>query len=300
MRSFIPAALTLLALCFVPCAARPTDDAVIEVPFTLEKGHIIVPAKIQGNKPVEVVLSTGTEHSLINALLLEKYKLQAYYTGVGVITGSDLDRTITYASVPDIHVGDVKLTSLNMLFSAQPTNISTRVGREIFAVLGADFFKGRVVQFDFEQKVVRFLPQAPDVKKGNQGSNGAAERAALPFRYGAEIMTLPIIEDVTINGKRVKTLLDTGALTVVWLTPSVAKQAGLGALTEKGAPSTAKVGSLRLGELELNDVPVALQPKGANSDEDTHGVGAIAGIALLQNFVVTFDYHNKAVILERR
>jgi len=290
----LSAFMLLIPLCG-PCVAKPADNAISEVPFTLEKGHIIVPAKIQGNKPVEVVLSTGTEHSLINAMLLEKYKLQAYYTGVGIITGHN-DRTVTFASVPDVSVGAVKVSSLSMLFGAQAlANVGERVGREIFAVLGADFFKGRVVQFDFRKKVVRFLPQSPDASK-----DGNAGRAVMPFRYSAEVLTMPVVEDVTFNGKKVKTLFDTGALTVVSLTPSAAKQVGLEALVRKGGQGAANVGTLRLGEMEFNDVPAALLPKSSNPDQDSHGVGAVAGVVFLQNFVATFDFHDKLVILERQ
>ena len=299
MRTLTLSALLLLTLLCVPCAARKADDAVVEVPFTLEKGHVIVPARIEGDKPVEVVLSTGTEHSLINSALLQKYKLRSYYTGVGIITGHN-DRTVFYAVVPDIRVGELKLTSLNMFFGAQAlTTIGERVGREIFAVLGADFFKGRVVQFDFQKKVVRFLPQSPDAPKESRADAANDKRVVMRFRYDAEVLSLPIVEDVTFNGKKVRTLLDTGALTVVSLTPSAAKQVGLGALTEKGAPGGAKVGSLRLGEMEFKDVPVSLMSKLSNLEDDSHGVGAVAGIALLQNFVATFDFHDKVVILER-
>jgi Aspartyl protease len=294
MRIVAPATLLLLTLLCVPNAAKAADNVTVEVPFTLEKGHVIVPAKIQGDKPVEVVLSTGTEHSLVNAALLQKYKLQLYYTGVGVITGHN-DQTVTFANVTDISVGGVEASSLSMLLGGQTlANVGQRVGREIFAVLGADFFKGRVVQFDFRKKIVRFLPQSPDVSKG-----GDAGRAVMRFRYNAEVLTMPIVEDVTYNGKKVRTLLDTGALTVVALTPSAAKQVGLDGLAGNGAPSVAKVGSLRLGEMEFNDVPVSPLPKSSNPFEDMHGAGAVAGIALLQNFVVTFDYRDKVVVLER-
>jgi hypothetical protein len=98
----LPALVLLVALC-APCAADPSDDAVIEVPFTLEKGHVIVKATIKDDKPVEVVLSTGSEHSFVNPLLLEKYKLQAFYTGVGIVTGHN-DRTVSFTNVPDVLV----------------------------------------------------------------------------------------------------------------------------------------------------------------------------------------------------
>lgn len=292
MRRLTLSALVLLAALCVPCAARPADDAAVEVPFTLEKGYIIVPAKVQGDKPVEVALATGLEHSVIDASLLEKYKLQAFYTGIGIITGSSTDRTVSYTNVPDVSVGSLK-ASISMRFGGQAAAVSQRVGREIFGVLGADFFKGRVVQFDFEKRVVRLLPRPSEAPKP------AAGRAVLRFRYNADVMTLPIVEDVTFNGKKVKTLLDTGALAVVWMKPSAAKQAGVDALAGKDAAGPAKIGSLRLGELEFNDVPASPMPKLPDPDIGSYDFAAVAGVGLLQNFLATFDFQNKVVVLER-
>jgi hypothetical protein len=295
MRGLILSALILLTALCAPCAAAPSDDAVTEVPFTVEKGHVVVKATIKNDKPVEVVLSTGLEHSLVNPALLEKYKLQAFYTGVGVITGHN-DRTVTFTNVPDVRVGDTKASSLSMLFGPQTVPaIGERVGREIFAVLGADFFKGRVVQFDFQKKVVRFLPRLPDEAKAS-GPN----RAVMHFRYNADVLALPIVEDVTFNGKKVRTLFDTGALTVVSLTTSGAKQAGLEALAGKTATNGAKIDSLRLGEIEFNGVPVNFMSKILNLNGDSIGVEAVAGIGVLQNVVSTFDFPDKLVVLERQ
>lgn len=301
MQRFTLAAFALLTLLLASNTAKAADDTVSEVPFTLEKGHVIVQAKYHGATPVEVALATGAEHSLFNSLLLEKYKLQAYYTGEGIITGGNLDRTVTFVNVTDLRVGDVKVTSLSMRLSAQATSdISSRIGREIFAILGADFFKGRVVQFDFGKRVVRFLPQPPaEMQPDAKGGAVSGQRAVLPIRNFNDRLTLPIVDDVTYNGKKVKTLVDTGALTVVSLAPSAAKQAGLEVPPEKGTPRADKLGSLRLGGMEFNDLPVTVHPKGFEFGPDTQGAGALVGIALLQNFVVTFDFRAKLVMLER-
>jgi hypothetical protein len=300
MQRFKLATLALLILLPAPCAARPpADDVISEVPFRLEKGHVIVQAKIRGDKPVEVVLATGTEHSMINNTLLEKYKLQAAYTGDGIITGGNLDRIIYFVPVVDIRVGNVKVTSMNMRFgsaSASASAISARVGREIFAVLGADFFRGRVVQFDFGKKVVRFLSQAPpDLLKDGT----ATDRAVLRMTY-KEPVAMPIVENVTFDGIKIKTLFDTGALTVVSFTPSAAKQLGLATPPEKGEPLPGKVGSLRIGGMEFTNLPTTVHAKGSDFDRDSSGFGAAVGIALLQNFVATFDFRDNNLILERR
>ncbi len=111
-------------------------QTVSEIPFSVEKGHIIVPAKIQGDVPVEVTLSTGIEHSLINVLLLNKYKLQPSYTGEGIITGGNLDRVVYFVAVSDIKVGDAPGRNLSMKLGAEALNeISKRVDERFLPFL---------------------------------------------------------------------------------------------------------------------------------------------------------------------
>src|SRR5437016_1682030 len=99
-------AIATLLLCTFLCASSIGKPAVadtgVEIPFTIEKGHVIVSAKINGNKPVEMAFATGAEHSLINTAVLEKYNLRASYTGEGIITGSHLDRVVLFVAVSDI------------------------------------------------------------------------------------------------------------------------------------------------------------------------------------------------------
>jgi hypothetical protein len=222
MKTLATTIFLICAACFFPARVAAADNDS-EVPFTLEKGHIIVSAKIRGNTPVEVVLADGAEHSLINTGMLEKYQLRASYTGEWIITGSSLDKVVYFVTVPDIRVGDIKVASLYMRFGAQAASqVSERIGREVFAILGADFFKGRVVQFDFRKRTVRFLNHPPDkVAPAN------ANFASLRMRPSSEAIRLPISDEVVVNGKKLKTLFDTSALTVVSLTPSAAKEIGL-------------------------------------------------------------------------
>ena len=58
MKRLAPLTLALLALLCVPCFAGPAGDDT-EVPFSFENGYVIVQAKIKGEKPVDVILSTG-------------------------------------------------------------------------------------------------------------------------------------------------------------------------------------------------------------------------------------------------
>lgn len=288
----------LLVLPCAPCLARrAVDDSVSEVPFIFEKGYVIVQAKIKSGKQVDVLVATGSEHSQADGALLEKYKLPAYYSAEPPITGRN-DRLYSFTTVSDIRLGDIKLTSLNMRLGSF-VEFSKILGREIFGVFGADFFTGRVAQFDFAKKVLRFLPKSPvEMSKDKKAGNDAGGRVMLKMDFYRENVTLPIVGNVTFEGKKIKTLLNTGAVTVVSLSSAATKQIGLTPPPEKGAPRADKINSLRFDNFEMNGVPVTLYPKGSEFERDMKEFGAIAGTILLQNFVVTFDFREKVIILE--
>ena len=290
-------ALTLIIALCAPCAAAPAAEESGEVPFSFEKGFVIVPAKIKGKEPVEVIISTGAEFSTVDFGMAQKYKLQLLYTGVPPITGRN-DRTISYSQVPDVRVGPAG-ESLNMRLGSV-ADVSRGVGREIFGVLGHDFLKGRTVQFDFAKKVLRFLdkPAAEALRAKAAGGAGLLRMSEKQNEFG-QTLTLPLVEKVMFNDRPARVLLDTGASVVLALGSPTAKKVGLETPPEKGEPRSDSVRSLRFGTAELSDVPVAIYAKGSGVEAKLGDGGALAGSILLQNFVATFDYRGKVVILER-
>src|SRR4051794_33980489 len=89
-----------------PCAAAPSyASAVNDIPFSFERGLVIVEATIKGNVPVQVVLATGAEHSTADPELLKKYELSVSYAGEGPVNGVN-DKIYFYANVSRVQVGD--------------------------------------------------------------------------------------------------------------------------------------------------------------------------------------------------
>lgn len=273
-----------------------------DIPFTIEKGFIVVPAKIQKTKPVEVVLATGMYMSSIEAPF-DKYGLTASYTAEGIVTGRN-DRTISFVAVSDIVVGDAKPTSLNLALNS-PLNASKQLGREIFAILGADFFRGKIVQFDFNKKVVRFLDKSPfsSPKEGTTTENGITrmtfEISSLTRSPIAPEATVPIVEGILFNDKKVRTLLNTGVGTPVMVSPGTVKELALEPVPEKGKAVVGKVKSIKIFDLALDDIPAVFYGKDAGFEQRESKYEAVFGVALLKNFTATFDFKEKVVILER-
>lgn len=276
--------------------ARTVADQTVDVPFTFEAGYVVVEAKIRNDVLITFVLSTGSEFSSFDMAMLEKYKLQAYYTGVGIITGHN-DQVMSYARVPDIRLGGEHESMLNMRLTSLAAQ-RKRTGRDIAGILGADFFSNRTVQFDFAKQVLRFLPK--DAAVITTKTAEASHRSTLTMRYFNPKIVIPIADDVMINGKKIKTMFDTAQVTVVSVSAAAAKQLGLPPATDKAAPRADKISSLRLSETEdLSDLPVWVFPKNSTFDRDELEFGAVVGTVLLKNFIATFDYRKKLIILER-
>ncbi|HEX8687408.1 MAG TPA: retropepsin-like aspartic protease, partial [Pyrinomonadaceae bacterium] len=291
-RAALAAAAVFVALC-APCAAAPADDEAGEVPFTFEKGYVVVAGRIKGKEPAEFILSTGYEHSTADPLQAQKYELQGFYTGVGPITGRN-DRTVSFTRVPGVRVGPAD-ASLDM-FYASTAAAGRALGREIFGVLGSDFFKGRTVQFDFGKRVLRFLDKASAAALREKAA-GAPGAAVLRMGEREDIfgrpLTLPLVEKVVFDGRPGKVMFDTGVVTVVALSASAAKRLGYEPPPEKGAARDDTVRALDVGPVKLSGVPVIIYPKGSPAEARLGDDGALAGSVFLQNFVATFDYRGK-------
>ena len=297
-------ATILVILMFLPCIAKPAvGDAANEVPFLFEKGFVVVRAKIKGDVDVEVIISTGAEYSSADEGLLDKYKVSRISRGGPPIFLSDIYGPLkVFTSVPDVSIAEAKTTSLTMGVSSTSA-VSKLLGREIFGTLGANFFKDRVVQVDFKKKVLRFIDQSagePSSDK-NDGAGGGG-RLMLRMIDNDEPLrehpTRPVVENVTFNGKISKLLLDTGTVTIIALSSSAAKKLGYTIPTEKSSPRSDRVESLSFGAYELKNVPVVIYAKGASIDQNLVEYGAVAGSLFLQNFIVTFNFRSKVIVLE--
>ena len=289
--------VTVFAASFSMGTAKSFDEAVVDVPFTFDSGYVVVQAKIKDDIPVELVVSTGSQFSSFDTAFLEKYKLQAYYAAVGIVTGHD-DRVIALTRVPNLRIGPERHELLIMRLVSL-AGLRQRVGSEVAGVLGADFLNDRSVQFDFARKVLRFLPKTDNQATSKAG--GFSHRSILPMTDVSDRLVMPIVNTVTINSKKIRTSFDTGRVTVVSLSAAAAKQVGLAPAPDKTTPRADKISSLRLSENDdISDLPVLIYAeKGSDFEKDQLEFGALVGTVFLQNFLATFDYRKKVIILER-
>lgn len=292
--------LGLLLLISTSFSPRALATAANDIPFSFENGFIVVEARMKGDVPVNVVIATGSEHSIASVELLQKYGLQIGIGAEGPVTGRN-DKTYSFTKVSSVSIGDSKSKDVPMRLGSM-VQISRMVGREVFASLGADFFEGQAVQIDFKNKVLRFLdkPAVETLKDKSAAANKIllqmAEKESNPFQ---KTVRMPLVTEVTFDGKKSKLLLDTGKPAHLALSLSVAKNVGFTLPAENDPPREERVKSMRLGTTEMTDLPVTVFPKGSNVEKSIAKYGAVAGSVFLQNFVMTLDFRSGLVVLER-
>lgn len=126
------------------------------------------------------------------------------------------------------------------------------------------------------------------------------QQAVVPF---LQVDPLPVVR-VTINGRELLALIDTGADTFV-LDAELAESMGVKPIASMmgmfGGGMTAEVGfgrvdELSMGGVTMSSVPIAMLPTGHFSvaDEPVYG---IIGTNLLKQFLATMDYPNERLIL---
>ncbi len=285
-------------------AVSALPSVASDVPFKLERGLIIIPVLLKGD-PVEAVVSTGTPESFLSSEFISKHKITLGYTNDGPVTGRN-DKVMLFADVPQILVGEQKPMSLRMKQRSLGV-MSKSVGREIAMILGADYFKGKIIQIDFKSKMIRFLEKPPiDYKKAKTSVAGFDPVTLLftmdkPMQNAFGVgLTLPVVKDVSFAGSKIRTLFDTGeANAPIAISPAAVKRLGLDSVPDRGASKIGQIKSISLNGYQIDEIPVLLFGKEAGFDQDLNDYGAVLGIKVLANFLVTFDWKEKMIVLER-
>ncbi len=276
-----------------------------EVPFAFERSSVIVQVKVNDKGPYNMLMDTGAEQSAIDLNTAKELGLKLTSIGNGkVVASGQNNNTLFLTKLPQLQVGN--LTAKEILALATDfSRISGRIGIPVNGIVGYNFLKNRVVQFDYPKRVVRFYSVSP-VSKSGQPNTPSRMVLSLHF-YGGD--KFPVIDEVYVNGKKIKTELDTGHSGVIALTAAATKRLGLEAEAQAAEPETSegalgsavnrrgKLKTLSVGSISVDSPIVSF--RAANSGLDNAPFDGLLGNDFFKDFVVTFDYHNMLVMFEK-
>jgi len=278
---------------------------VVEVPFTFEHSSVIVSVEVNGKGPYNMLLDTGAELCAIDSNTAKELALRLTPIGGGkIVATGKKENTLFLTKFKQIEIGSVTAKHL-LAVATDFSKISQRIGIPIHGVVGYNFLKNRIVQFDYPRRVVRFYSASPFAASNQPNTSN---RIVLPFRFHGEDR-FPIVDDVTVNGKKIKAELDTGHSGVLALTAAASKRLGLEAEAEgceaetsEGALGTSVNRKCKLKQLTVGliviDSPI-VSFRAPNSGLDQAPFEGLLGNDFFKDFVVTVDYRSMTVTFER-
>jgi len=294
--------LTMTLVCVCAFAQPKSKAPGIEIPFDFYRNEIILEVKVNGKGPFSMMLDTGTDPSAIELTTARELGLKLIPLGSPPVGGGNSPRQVYGVYLPLVELGGIATRNLEAI-AIDLSKISERIGKPIQGVLGHSLLKGRIVQIDYPNRIVRFYSQSPFAKMAKQPSTPT--HTVLPFRYADNVL----IDDVLVNGKKMTANFDTGSNGAFDLTPAAVIYLGMEEEVNR-APASSDVGyngvaenkkgelsNVTIGGISVAGAPVTFFAKGTGRDKKPWGINI--GNDFLKDFVVTIDYRSKLLTIEK-
>ena len=252
--------------------------------FKLIANQVVVEIFLGGRGPFTSLLDVAVAPSVVDLALARELGLPIDETAPGEAAGQGAGRATFYPSeLPDLQIGEHRVGSIEAV-AADLTSLGTRLGRPLHAILGQSFFEGRVVQFDYAHQQLKLDPTTVE------------EGFSVPIEGAADLT--PVVP-VTVNGREVPVVLDTGSSLTLGIYLDAVDDLGLATARDAATPRTVVgargeaeayegvVDSLALGDVRLERVPTVFLPRPAS--DPTRALGNL-GNGFLRHTVLTLDY----------
>jgi len=291
--------LLFLITCCVEALAQPPvpKQAVIEVPFELIRGAIIVSTTVDGAGPFWMMLDTGVDPSVVDLETAKSTGLKI--AGGHEISGGGTSHNVAYeTSLPIVQLGGLTATKVDA-GAMDLSSLSMKLGSPVGGILGYSFLKGRIVQIDYPNRKVRFYRMAPAC------AGGPPTCTILSFRYKNAILA----KGVTVDGKPVTAHIDTGSNSYFQFTPAAVDKLGLSEDVARSHESSSlgfngnlknhegSVRNVTVGSISVDNPTVIFFGKGMGMDKELWDLRI--GSAFMKDFAVMLDFQHGKMTLAR-
>jgi len=274
-----PAVLSLVALLF---AARASAAAPEEIPFRLIDGFIAVEGRIeQSPSALTFLLDSGASESVLHSGTVHR---------LGVATGPAQSVRAVASEAVAHRLKGVRASSGTL--DLGPVSLAADLAAAdrlcscpVDGLVGAPFFRDRVVQLDFVSRRIRVLETA-------------ASFGDSPLRLPLKLQNGIVCAAVGVNGSKPRwARLDTGCNEPLhWVVPRVRgnREIPIGSIGFVSQPEDLALVSVSLGSRTIYHTEVVLHGR-----ELFPGESGLLGTGLLSRFRrVTVDWPHRALYLE--
>lgn len=304
LKSLLPAAFSLV---LVATLSRPVRDVTAspfhwaaDVPLLECDGLPCIDARINGTA-VHLLIDTGNQSSVLDTAGAKKLGLQPYAP-----SQPNWPKDIFRATIPGLSIGSLTLSGVRILTMGVADMIAQNQMPHADGTLAYTAFKDRAIQMDFHSNRFR----VSDVISSALPCSGACDTFSL-ITFGKQGPPIVVAKGFTINGREVTAQIDTqysGSLLVY--TASIDKLA----LSDAAKTNDTESFPYTDGGVKMKFAPardegfkgISLAGAGDKVYFPTSGVhepdalfDATVGIALFRDAILTLDFHNSTVSVQK-
>ena len=279
----------------LPTLHFPAGKNVVELPFEVESGWIVIPVSVNGSRPFRYVFDSGASGTVhhspaivdsLNLTIASKMQVRGAGGGAAALEVPVVEN-VTF------NIGGIELSNGNLTIIPSRSGLDGVIGRSIFANL--------VVEIDWEKQLIRFYE--PTKYK----YSGSGTVLPLTFDEGGRPYT---IGSVAVEGEKtipVKLVVDTGGSHTLSLdvgTNSEIKipEGAMKTVLGRGASGEitgyrGRIKAFELGGQTFKDVPTIF-PDSSSGTAGINGRQGNIGSGILRRFKVIYDYSRKQMIVE--
>ncbi len=256
-------------------------SSAVSIPFEYHNGLLWLRVAAPGStQPLEFLIDTGAAASVVDRQTAQRVGWQLREPVS--VRGVDAQQEANWTPTEKIRFSGMEWS--HKFVAVDLRKLSRACDRPVDGLLGADFFRGRVAQFDYTGQTLRLLPPGSAVD--------AAEVLPLRLNHGAFCVPL------RVNGCRAKWVrLDTGcAKPLHWVTKEIRRETsppqvciGLADVQVPFATATVQIGRERIDSVEV----------GLHKREIFQGEAGLLGNGLLSRYVVTLDARAGRVVFSK-
>lgn len=277
MRFVFIFALLISTLLTVPSASH----AAVEIPFTYGDGMIWMKVSVAGqHSPLNFLLDSGAGTSVLD--LQAAHRLGVKLGHRETVQGVQGRCAAFHVSGLSAEVAAIPIA--RSMLALDLSSVSRGCAKRIDGLVGADFFRGRIVQIDYAAQKIRLLARG-------EVSSISAETVPLASRNGA------LCVRVGVNGNAPQWMrLDTGCSSALeWVAGSTnTRKAARTSIAAATGSRQSVQANVILGSEHFAAIKIGLH------DEPMFaGESGLVGNSLLSQFRVTVDIEKSRLILSR-
>lgn len=289
----------LISFLLVGTFSCKKKEAIAIIPFDYIRNQIVLSVYIGDNGPFNMLLDTGVDPSVVDFATAKELKLPIDTLQSGNAEGRGNDKVVVFpTTIEDLNINSKSYGTVEAL-TLDLKKLETPLGKKLHGVLGYSFLKDKIIRINYGDRILQLIDSKQHLEEIISENAFVTE-----FINDGDDM-IPILNNFKMNGEHFIASLDTGSSLNIQVYLHHLEKFGITLDTTKNSEIIGAQGKKEIYSSSVNNVSIdkfRFENEQVSistiKNEAQLRMGNI-GNNFLDNFIVSFDYLNRRVILER-